>query len=251
MNDRLKEAFDAVHAEEELKNRTEEFLLRKIADHSPKRNFHRAVVSSVACLALIFGTLFGYWLYFTPTSMISIDVNPSFELEVNRFNRVISVNGYNEDGQVLAKELNLRFTNYEDAVNEILAQESIASYLQKDGFLSIVVTGEDEKQSDEILENVKACTEGHENVFCTEANFEEVSAAHEAGLSFGKYRMFLELQQLDPEITPEEVQGMTMREIRDWIDSLSGEETTQGNSGGMGYGNQNETPGHGRNHHWE
>ena len=45
------------------------------------------------------------------------------------------------------------------------------------------------------------------------------------GLSYGKYRMFQEIQALDPEITAEEVQGMTMRELQDLWDRLTaGEE---------------------------
>ena len=47
----------------------------------------------------------GTWLYFTPTMEISVDINPSIELGVNRFDRVISVDGYNEDGQALAQLL--------------------------------------------------------------------------------------------------------------------------------------------------
>ena len=33
----------------------------------------------------------GHWLYFEPTAEISIDINPSLELELNRFNHVLSV----------------------------------------------------------------------------------------------------------------------------------------------------------------
>ena len=42
------------------------------------------------------------WLYFTPIAEISIDINPSIELRVNRFDQVISVDGLNGDGQALA-----------------------------------------------------------------------------------------------------------------------------------------------------
>ena len=51
---------------------------------------------------------------------------------------------------------------------------------------------------------------------------EEVEKAHESGLSYGKYKAFLELQKLDPTITVEEIQSMTMREIRERISQLSG-----------------------------
>ena len=38
------------------------------------------------------------------------------------------------------------------------------------------------------------------------------------GFSCGKYKALLELQQLNPDINPEAVQEMTMREIRELID---------------------------------
>ena len=75
---------------------------------------------------------------------------------------------------------------------------------------------------------------------------EDVENAHEAGLSLGKYRVFLEVQALDPDITPEEVQGMTMREIRELIRELSGsgedmaEEDNAGNHGHGWNGEDNE-----------
>ena len=59
--------------------------------------------------------------------------------------------------------------------------------------------------------------------------------AHELGMSCGKYRAFLQLQELDPTITPEQVQNMTMREIRDLLNQLG---TQPVESGGhrFGYG---------------
>lgn len=51
-----------------------------------------------------------------------------------------------------------------------------------------------------------------------------MAAAQEAGLPYGKYRAFLELQALDPTLTPEDVAGMTMKEIRAWIDELAAED---------------------------
>ncbi|MDE7233502.1 MAG: hypothetical protein K2N29_00395, partial [Ruminiclostridium sp.] len=76
-------------------------------------------------------------------------------------------------------------------------------------------------QSAHILSEVSACVEEYANIDCHSASAEEAHAAHELGISCGKYGEFLELQALDPAITPEEVQGMTMRELRDLISSLS------------------------------
>ena len=48
----------------------------------------------IACFIFLLFSFSGYGLYFTKTSIISIDINPSIELNINRFDRVISINKY-------------------------------------------------------------------------------------------------------------------------------------------------------------
>ena len=71
------------------------------------------------------------------------------------------------------------------------------------------------------------------------ANADEAGKARELGLSYAKYRAYLELQALGSAVTPDELQSMTMREIWDLIDSLSepgSEEDSEGQSGRGGHG---------------
>lgn len=228
MNDRLKEVFDEIHAEEELKNKTKAVLAQRIQEEQRKKSvfrYRRLVPVLLCCLFLLAG-FGGYRLWFTPTLVISIDVNPSLELGINRFDRVVTVEGYNEEGQNLLSGLNIRFQEYSKALEEILSGEEITQYLANDEEVTIVVVGENGEQSKRVLSGVASCTENTENTCCYEAAPEEVEHAHEEGLSYGKYRAFLELQELDPSVTPEEVQKMTMREIRDRIAELSGADTT-------------------------
>ena len=83
---------------------------------------------------------------------------------------------------------------------------------------------------------------------------EVAAAAHAVGLSCGKYRAYLELHELDPSVTPADIQGMTMREIRDRIAALSGssdEVQTQGTgvSAGNGHHGCGMGNGRGKGHH--
>lgn len=241
MYDRMKDAFDGVHAEEALKEKTREYLYKKTNGYSKKKVFHhgfRYGLSAVACALLIF--IGGNWLYFTPTAEISIDINPSIELSVNRFDRVISVNGYNEDGDILAEQLDIKFADYTEAIDEVMKNEKIADLLSGDAVMTIAVVGGGETQSQRILSGVKQCTADRKNTYCYCAQKDEVEHAHEMGLSYGKYKAYLELRELNPDITAEEVTEMTMREIRDLIAELSGEsagaQTTGGNRQGSGQG---------------
>lgn len=258
MRDKLKDTFDKIHADEQLKAHTRAVLAAK-REQQQRHSRPQRLVAAMACFVCLLLGLGGYQAYFTPTSAISLDVNPSLELGINRFDKVISIEGLNDDGKALSEQLHVRFLNYVDALNQILADSAMQSYLSNDADLSIVVVGDDTAQRDQILSDVQTCTAGHNNVHCSAGNAQEVAAAHEVGLSFGKYQAFLELQALDPSVTPEEVQQMTMREIRDRIAALSGSDmaithgnpssnanktVTSGNGNHNGYGRGNGGAGH-------
>lgn len=254
MNNALKKLFRPIRAEEALKDRTMAFLAERTQGYTKVTAAKRRYSAyAAACACLLLALLGGRWLYLTPTAEISIDINPSIELGVNRFDRVIAVTGFNEDGQALSSALDVKHKNYAQAVEQIIHYDSIAALLSDGGEMSITVVCPDGRQSAKLLSGVEVCAAGQGNVDCYFAQPEEAAAAHEAGLSCGKYRAFLELQLLDPDITPEAVQGMTMREIRDRIDRLSpdgGSGSPQPDGWGSGHhGNGGDHGGwrHGRN----
>lgn len=247
MNDTFKELFGSIQAEKALKDHTQAFLAQRTRGYTKEgRRIRRYPAYAAACICLLLVMLGGRWLYFIPTAEISIDINPSIELSVNRFDRIIAITGLNEDGKELSKVLDVKYKDYAQAIEQILHHDSITALLSGGEVMSITVVGPDEQQSAKLLSGIRTCTAGQSNIDCYFAQSEEAAAAHEAGLSCGKYRAFLELQLLDPDITPEAVQGMTMREIRELIESLrtDGEDgTSPYNDWGGGHHGQGD--GHG------
>ena len=222
MNSIFKELFKPIHAKEELKNQTIAFLAERTQGYKRQiAKSHKHSFYAIVCMCLLFMLFGGHWLYFTPTAQISIDINPSIEMSINRFEQVIFVNDFNEDGRELVDSLKIKYKNYANAVEQILDNDTIAALLSNNEVMTITVIGPDERQSAKILSGVEACTAKRRNTYCFFVSTEEVAEAHGMGLSCGKYRAFLELQLLDPNITLEAVQKMTMREIRDLIDCLS------------------------------
>lgn len=215
----IKEAFEQVQAESILKDKTKDFVFQYTKGYKRERFVHyRYLACAFACI--VFLLIGGQWLYFTPTVEISIDINPSIELRVNRFNRIISFESYNEDGEKLINSLDIRFMNYVEAINQIIESEDIVCLLADEEIMEISVIGTDSLQAQEIFSTVQACTSERNNTCCYYTGLEAVERAHEVGLSYGKYRAYLELQELDPTITVDDVQDMTMREIRDEISKL-------------------------------
>ena len=249
MREPLKRVFDNIHAGEALKERTREALARRTRGYTARNNIRpgRLAVAAACVLLLLSGV--GGWACFTPTSTISIDVNPSLELNVNRFDRVVSVTGGNEEGQALADTLDLTFLPCASAVEQVLDSPGLAGYLEEDPAVSITVVGSNTEQRERLLSGVECATAQRQGTYCCALDSDEAEQAEALGLSYGKYRAYLDLHQLDASITPEEVQWMSMREIRALLASLvqsdadlpngtvSGSGNGNGNGAGNGFGN--------------
>ena len=248
MSKNLKEAFDSVKAEPSLKESTRAFLREKTNGYAAPASRRqtggfRRMAPVLACAAVLVVGGMGYQAYFTPTSAISIDINPSVELEVNRFDRVITVQGFNDDGTALAAQLDVRFLDYDDALEKIIASDTIQDCLNQNGVLSIVVSGDNTVQQQEILTCARRCTSGESNAHCYAGSTEELEAAQALGLSPGKYKAYEELCELDPTITPEQAAGMTMRELRDRIDACQDDGDGSQSHQGQGEGGQHHQGG--------
>lgn len=263
MMTKVREAFDAVQAEEPLKERTTQAVIQAMhakAEHRRRRFV--PVLALAACLLLAAGVS-GHHLYFTPTTVLSIDINPSLEMDINRFDRVIALNGYNDDGVALAAALDVQNLRYDEAVDELLANATIADCLARGEELAIAVVQaqDDAAQSGAVLDYVSGCTDRHENAHCyaLEAGDAQLAEAHDAGLSCGKYDVYQALLAYDPSLTVEEAQQMTMRELRDLLAQYQGQSPpdpgANGAQQGQGYGAGNgggqgrhNGVGHGRHH---
>lgn len=223
MDKRFAEAVGRVHAAPGLVDHTRAALR---AARQARKRMARKVMAAAASFVLALSA--GGWLWFTPVSAVSIDAAQPVELKINRFGRVVSAEG--TDG--------LLFSGCEEAVSRLLDELPADA----DGELYITVTGGDET----LAETVFDCAAGRQGVYCDAGSSEEISAAEEAGLPLGKYRMLLALQAIDPSVTAEEVAGLSMKQLREWEASLSEggqadhtEETGAGKGPGYRGGNGN------------
>lgn len=220
MEHEIRQAFASVHASEQLKARTRQRLHRYYARPAAvSRAMFRPLYAAAACCLLCLG-LVGWRLFFTVTSVISIDINPSLELSVNRFDRIIGVESYNPDGEALANGLQLLYKSYAQAVDEVLASETVTACLAGDGVLSIAVVETEPLQGEEILNYVTHCTASTPNAHCHSVQKEEADQAHELGLSYGRYALYIQICRYTDSLTPEQTNQMSMRQLRDLLTEL-------------------------------
>lgn len=216
MMNKIKSAFHQIKAKEELKEKTKEYVFNQINKTSKKKN-HLGLITAMTCFFCI---LFGNWLYFTPIAAISFDLDSSMEVQINRFNRIVSIKGLNADGQALIDSLQIQHMDYKDGVDRILENEAMTSLLSEDEVLTISVITEDEIQSEKILESIQSYTTMNKNMHCYHMDSNQTDEAKKLNLSYGKYNAFLELQALNPEIKVSDIEDLSMKEIFDWIDRL-------------------------------
>lgn len=172
---RLKQALDPVRAGDDLKTRT---IVSLYASPKRKRFTGLRLAAALCGLVLCLGLL-GGWLYLTPVSTLRIEINPALELEINRFDQVVSVKPLNQDGQRLTESLRLRFMTYTQALDLLLDSETIQVCLAEGKPMSIEVVCEDEQQADKMLAAVEDHTSSHENVHCHAGNASAQGATDE------------------------------------------------------------------------
>lgn len=223
----IQKSIENIHSTEEMKQRTLRYLEAQRAKQSHsifQQKPYRALrfAMAVICVLLLSGTG-SYALYSRPVSYISIDVNPSIELAVNRFDRVVSAKGYNADGEDILQHVSLKNISYLQAIDRLLQDAYYSRYLNQDSQLVVTVISD---HSDVMLEQIDANTTFQAlDALTYSSDTACMAEAHQHEMSFGKYRAFLELSQYDDSITVEDCHSMTMGEIQNRI------RTCQGHSG--------------------
>lgn len=99
-----------------------------------------------ACLALAFGINW-YTSAGRVTAHVSLDVNPSVQLDLNQKNRVLKANALNEDAQIILKDMDLEGVEAETAVNAVIGSMVKNGYVGEDAN-SILISVESKDQNE-------------------------------------------------------------------------------------------------------
>ncbi|MHC1684659.1 MAG: hypothetical protein AB6733_17240 [Clostridiaceae bacterium] len=234
MNTHFKSALDQVKAEEELLTKTEKFLKDQInKSESTKKNIlisrreffmSKRLAFAIGLAVILVGGGGGsaYAYYQTPQSYVSIDINPSVELGVNAFDKVVDVQAYNTDGEQVLEGLDVEGDNVTEAVNEIVAAAEENGYVLADGSTVVSVTAEtdDEELATELEEEAEAgATDALEESGATAVISKDNVAlarrdeARELGITPGKLNLINKLQAVDPTATVEQYKDASVKEI--------------------------------------
>ena len=101
-------------------------------NNKKKHTIRNLAIGAAAALVLAIGGFAGYQYQFAVDTAVSIDVNPSIELEVNRQEKVLKANPLNEDAKTLLDGMELEGTNLKTAVNAVIGSMVQNGYLTAD-----------------------------------------------------------------------------------------------------------------------
>ena len=251
---RIRKSMEGIRASRELKADTLRYLEVQRGRRSRPiwRRGSSYALAAATCLLLMF--MVGWHiLYDTPTSYISMDVNPSIELGINRYGRVVAAEAYNEDGQVVLQHLSLKNKPYMEAVRSLLDDEICRGYLVDNATLVFTVISDSPETIWEGLDSIGTGESYRVLTYTSDSYCMEEAHRHE--MSFGKYRAYLELTEYDQSVTVEDCHGMSMGEIQDRIEGCRQYEETEhrenhgGGNTGSGSGGSDSHGGHHGGHH--
>ncbi|MDR1538003.1 MAG: 1,4-alpha-glucan branching protein [Clostridiales bacterium] len=221
---KIKDAFESIQAEDVLKANTLLFLQVKAQSFPVKKRpalLRIAFAFATSAILLFFGA-FSFNSYFTTMAFLDFDVNPSIELSVNCFGRVIEAYAYNNDGGQILSKVSLRHKTYQDATRLIIDTIAIDGYLRDEAMISVTLQTADPNKESQMLadveSNMAAAVSEHHIAPLTEVfpvSVEVRNEAHRQDISPAKYLAILELQKVDPAATVDSCRDHTIGEIRE------------------------------------
>ncbi len=165
--------------------------------------YAKRIALMVASFLLVIAIGIGVYAWESPVQYISIDINPSVELSINCFYRIISVNSPDDEGKRLVESISIQTQSYENGINEIISSAKNLGYINDKDNVLISLSSKDEKFNErtqatileKVSENVKVMT------FDTEAYY--MSA--KSGISPGKNTIIEEVLASGADLSKEDL----------------------------------------------
>lgn len=185
------------------------------------------VTQAAGVLLMVLTIQFGVYHYCgQPTTYISVDVNPSVEIGVNRMDKVISAAAYNADGARVLEEVELEGKTYREAVLALMETEGMQPYLEDSSCVMVAVTSKSDRAEElaaalaGLAGQAKALGEDIQYK-CNTVEWNLVEEAHKLGTTIGRLSLFEEFEAQYDAASWEEFLESPLSSI---IELLAGEE---------------------------
>jgi hypothetical protein len=176
--------------------------------------------SIAAALILVLGL--GLFAYNTPYSYIDIDINPSIEVTVNVFNRIIDIKALNTDGNKIVNNVSIKNREVKTGIANILKTALANGYLKDSNTSAVMftVSGKSDNKVFNIEKTVQSTTSkelkavnANPEVVVEKVTVENHDKAIKQGISPGKLLLIQRATEAKPELKTEELKEKPVNEI--------------------------------------
>ena len=204
----------------------DDFEKRTVSEKKGRTLSFRKIATAAAVLVLLIGGMVGFNSYSvakTIDSTISLDVNPSIEINTNAKDRVLSVNALNEDAKTVIDDMDFEGADLDVAINAILGSLMRHGYL--DEYKNSILLSVDNKDKDKgeamrqrLLEEIDAILQqdGIEGAVLSRVSDDDdylEELAEKYGISEGKAALIEDIIAGKPVYTFEDLVGLTINEL--------------------------------------
>lgn len=207
------------------------------------------IAAIAACLALVACLIGGVADFLRPMAYVGIDVNPSVELTLNRFDIVVGTHALNDDGQQALDKAPCIWRTFDTAARDL--DDAMRTIAGEDAVVEVSIDCDNESRYAALAAQSNNCFGRNGEAHCNRTSAEERQAAHDSGMGVAKYRAYQALQEAGVDISAEKCASMSMRELRDLLvrnggDTSEGEGEYPRMGNGQGAGAHNDgAKGHG------
>lgn len=167
MSTRIKEAFDSVHADEQMKQQTKTALAESLAGHAGIPRRRRTVVyrvcAAMVVLILVVSLSVQQYTLRAEAAYITVEGQAGIGLSLNRKNKVITAEGLSVAGEGVLSEVEIEGLDYQEALKEIL---SCRAYQEiQDDQIQVSVDCHDQDVKEQLKQSAdEVCSQyGHKN----------------------------------------------------------------------------------------
>ncbi|WCN38351.1 anti-sigma factor domain-containing protein [Aneurinibacillus uraniidurans] len=194
-----------------------------------RRPWRNVTYAAAACLLLLLSGIPLWNLLFTTAyAAVSIDINPSFELEVNKQYQVTDLHPLNEEAKTLAPSIAWKDRELTAVTSDIIQDAKKSGFLKQNQDILIVPVGLDNADaSREVLHKIEQqasvlAQQGGEGVTVTlmEGTKEAREAAQKEGMSVGKYALYDSVRHMDSSFSADQIKKLSITEISSAIGGI-------------------------------
>lgn len=186
---------------------------------------YTSMIQRMAAVAAVFILVIGMGLYsyYSPYSYVSMDINPSVEIILNRYERVLDVQPLNEDGKkIINHNYHFMHKKVDDAISELINGAHEANYLKDNdnNEIFITVSAPKPQAAQEIGRYVREYAAAglkqsniNANVTVEGVTIQKRVQAKKEHISVGKLLLLEQLQKVSPAANIDEVKDKSVKDI--------------------------------------